>query len=137
MKNKRAQRGATILEFAIAVPILVLLMMGIIEFARVMGAYQTLTDAAREGCRYAVAPMPGTATLPTTNQIQDVVYTFLDSAGIPRASSTVAVNQTTSVVNGINLTFTDVQVTAPYTFVLLPVGSVTLDTHVVMRNETN
>jgi Flp pilus assembly pilin Flp len=50
----RDERGAAAVELALVMPILVMLLFGIIEFARVWNLKQTLTDAAREGTRIAV-----------------------------------------------------------------------------------
>ena len=44
-------RGAVAVEFALLVPVLVLLLLGIMEFGRAYNAQVTLTNAAREGVR--------------------------------------------------------------------------------------
>lgn len=44
-------RGATLIEFAIVLPILVLLIFGIVEFSRAYNTKVTLTHAARESVR--------------------------------------------------------------------------------------
>lgn len=51
---RRSERGATIIEFAFAVPILFAFIFGIIEFAWVLHGYITLSGAVREGARLAV-----------------------------------------------------------------------------------
>ena len=51
---KKNDRGAAIIEFAIALPILVILLLGIIEFGWVLNGYITITGAAREGARVAI-----------------------------------------------------------------------------------
>jgi len=43
-------------EFAFAFSILMVLLLGIFEFARAYNVYQTITRAAREGVRMAVLP---------------------------------------------------------------------------------
>lgn len=50
----RSRRGQTMLEFALTLPILLLLMFGVIEFARIFQAWITLENAARSAARYAV-----------------------------------------------------------------------------------
>lgn len=40
------------MEFALVVPILLLMILGLVDFARAWNVYQVLTDAAREGARY-------------------------------------------------------------------------------------
>jgi Flp pilus assembly protein TadG len=46
-------RGGTLVEFALVAPLLFLLLFGVIEFARVGHAFNTVWTAAREGARYA------------------------------------------------------------------------------------
>jgi Flp pilus assembly protein TadG len=46
-----ADRGATAVEFALLRPLLLLVVMGIIDFGRMLNAQETLTQAAREGAR--------------------------------------------------------------------------------------
>ncbi|MDD2421240.1 MAG: pilus assembly protein [Heliobacteriaceae bacterium] len=48
-----SQRGQALVELAIALPVLVLLVLGTIEFGRVFYAYQVVTNASREGARLA------------------------------------------------------------------------------------
>lgn len=51
---KKSQHGAALLEFAIVLPVLLLLVMGILEFGWAFNGWITLTGAAREGARVAV-----------------------------------------------------------------------------------
>lgn len=48
------RRGQTFAEFALTLPILLLLMFGVIEFARIFQAWITLQNAARTAARYAI-----------------------------------------------------------------------------------
>ena len=50
----RKDHGASIVEFAIVVPVLLLLIFGIMNFGWVFHGYITLTGAAREGARLAI-----------------------------------------------------------------------------------
>jgi hypothetical protein len=54
-QNKRpiSRRGQSLAEFAITLPILLLLLFGIIEFGRIFQAWVTLQNAARAAARYA------------------------------------------------------------------------------------
>lgn len=53
------ETGAALVEFAIVVPLLLLLVFGIIEFGRAYNTQNTLTHAAREGAReYAISQDP-------------------------------------------------------------------------------
>jgi len=49
----RRRRGQTLAEFAITLPILLILIFGIIEFGRIFQAWVTLQNAARAAARYA------------------------------------------------------------------------------------
>jgi Flp pilus assembly protein TadG len=46
-----SDRGAAAVEFALLLPLLLLLLFGIIDFGRALNAQITLTQAAREGAR--------------------------------------------------------------------------------------
>jgi len=50
----RSRRGQTLAEFALTLPILLMLMFGVIEFARIFQAWITLQNAARTAARYAI-----------------------------------------------------------------------------------
>lgn len=51
---KSRERGATLVEFAIAATVFLTAMFGVIEFGRALWVHNALTDAARRGARYAV-----------------------------------------------------------------------------------
>ena len=49
----RDERGATLVEFALVTPVLILVLVACFDFARALNAYVTVANAAREGARYA------------------------------------------------------------------------------------
>ncbi len=49
--GRRRARGAALVEFAIALPVLLVILLGIIDLGRVFYAYEALANAAREGAR--------------------------------------------------------------------------------------
>jgi Flp pilus assembly protein TadG len=51
--NDRRDRGSVAVEFALLLPVLLLLVFGIIDFGRAINDQITLTQAAREGVRLA------------------------------------------------------------------------------------
>lgn len=57
-----ADRGATAVEFALLLPLLLLIVMGIIDFGRMLNAQETLTQAAREGARLVALGQPNVAS---------------------------------------------------------------------------
>lgn len=52
-RKRQRRKGQTLAEFAITLPIVLLLMFGIIEFGRIFQAWVTLQNAARTAARYA------------------------------------------------------------------------------------
>ncbi|MHA7208943.1 TadE/TadG family type IV pilus assembly protein [Arthrobacter sp. MDT1-65] len=62
IERLRSERGATAVEFALVVPVLLILLIGVIEFGRVYNAQLQLTAAARESVRVmAIQKQPATA----------------------------------------------------------------------------
>lgn len=137
MRNHRSyERGATVLEGAVTVLLFFVLILANIEFGRAYNQYQVMTNAAREGARFSVAPFAGTGTLPTTTEVEAQVQRFLDSAGV--RGSTVSVNQSvTGTVNNVQVFHTQVTVNAPYTFFFFRFGSVAMSSTATMRNENS
>jgi Flp pilus assembly protein TadG len=54
MAIHRDERGQTAVEFALVAPILIILVLGIMQFGVAFHDYVTITDAARAGARQAV-----------------------------------------------------------------------------------
>lgn len=54
MKSTSKKRGQSMVEFALALPILLLLLFGLIEFGRLLQAWLALENGARFGMRFAV-----------------------------------------------------------------------------------
>ena len=51
-----SERGAELIEFAIVLPVMLLIVMGIVDFGFMFQRYVVLTNAAMEGARVAVLP---------------------------------------------------------------------------------
>jgi Flp pilus assembly protein TadG len=64
--NPRSERGQTMVEFALAMPVLCLVLFGIIQFGILFNDYLSLTDATRVGARKGAvsrtAPSPAAVT---------------------------------------------------------------------------
>lgn len=52
----RSERGAEVIEFALVLPLLLLVVFGIVDFGFLFQRYVVLTNAAMEGARVAVLP---------------------------------------------------------------------------------
>ena len=56
LKRFRADEAAQLVEFALVLPLLLFVMLGIAEFGFIFQRYEVVTNAAREGARMAVLP---------------------------------------------------------------------------------
>ena len=90
----RCERGAELIEFALTLPLLLLLVLGIIEFGFLFQEYEVVTNAAREGARIgALIPSAGY----TTNDAKARATDYLIAGGLKVAQAvpvpTVATSQ--------------------------------------------
>jgi Flp pilus assembly protein TadG len=71
--NRRRRSGVAVVEMAVIVPILALIMIGMFELSRGMMVKQTLTGAARKGCRTGILQLYGNSSIisDATNVMQD------------------------------------------------------------------
>lgn len=111
--EKATERGAVAVEFALLTPVLIMLLLGIMEFGRAYNTQLTLTNAAREGVRVmAIDNNKATARTATKAAasslypaLQDSNIVFLASDGTDSCSATkqitVTVNYTLSTMTGI------------------------------------
>lgn len=92
MRNTR-QRGGTLVEAAVVLLLFLVFLMAILEFGRAYDMYQVMTNAAREGARFAVAPCSlspsscaygggALGALPTVEEVKAHVNVYLASANI-------------------------------------------------------
>ncbi|MFB3917016.1 MAG: TadE/TadG family type IV pilus assembly protein [Terriglobales bacterium] len=90
--EKRSERGGTLVEAAIVMMLLFTFIMAIIEFGRILSVYQTITNAAREGARFSVAPCQSGDPAQTTCHYtgpDGTLYSF-DSGYLPSAATVKA-----------------------------------------------
>ncbi len=134
----RSESGQALAEFALVVPVLLLMLIGVIEFGRAWNSQQVLTDAAREGCRQAVVFDPAV----TQADVEFTIKNAMARAALDSAAATITFPNGFKTGAG-NLTV--VRITYPYQFRFLstlialasasPGGVVTLATEFTMRNE--
>jgi len=98
-------RGAAAVEFAIVLPILLLIVFGIIDFGRLLNAQITLTQAAREGARLAAVGQPNVVsrTQAAAGRLSPVTVTVTSCAvgAGPTANAVVSVSYPFSFVTPI------------------------------------
>lgn len=117
--GKRSERGAELVEMAIVMPILLILMAGIVDFALLFHSYQVTTNAAREGARLAVLPgynFNGYAT--ALERVDDYIEVGGASGAFTRTATPVLVDL------GGGLTGSGVRVTVIYTHDFIFLGPV-------------
>jgi Flp pilus assembly protein TadG len=99
-----SERGQSLTEFALALPILALLLFAVIQFGIVFNNYVTLTDAVRAGARKG-------AVARRLSSPQTVTETAVRNAATDLKSSDLQVTVTSTFVQGTDVT---VEATYPY-----------------------
>jgi len=143
-KARHGEKGAELVEMAFVVLIFLVLMMGVFEFGRAFNIYQNITNAAREGARFAVAPQRGgTTNYPNNTEVSDVINSFMRSSYLNPAVATINIqlnNQnidpacTPCVAGGGCACGTRVSISYPFSFLFY--GGINISTTVLMRNES-
>jgi Flp pilus assembly protein TadG len=112
-KTRRCRHGVTVVECAVVLSVLLLFILGIVEFGRVMMVQHILTNGAREGARRAVVANPNQA------EVEAAVADYMKTCGL--SSCQMAMTDLSTVGAGDPITVT---VTIPYKQVTwLPVKS--------------
>lgn len=126
--------GSAAVEFALVLPLLLMVVLGIMEFGLLLYRQAILATASREGARAGVVLR---TPKPTAGEVQAVAQGVLTNAGL-------GPNQTTITVTGSGGSFGSdlaVVVEQPYRFLFLPnlvpgmKTSVKLVGKTVMKNE--
>jgi Flp pilus assembly protein TadG len=136
IKRLRCQKGVAAIEFAIVLPLLMMIVFGIIEFGLLMYDKQVITNASREGARIGISD-----AVVSDAEIEAVVANYVANNLITFGSPTSPVTtiepaDRTGMVFGEDVTVT---VTYDYDFLILPgfvaslTGVQTLATTTVMK----
>jgi Flp pilus assembly protein TadG len=108
------QRGQDMLEFAIVLPLLLLILFGVLDLGRVFHAAITITNIAREGARHA-SIYPGA----TQGEVAAVAHDEALNSGVDLSSSVITRSCTDADANGTCDSGFPVRVTITYNFDLL------------------
>jgi Flp pilus assembly protein TadG len=140
-RGVQGNRGQSLVEFAIALPVLLAIVIGIFEFGMAWNQRQVVTNAAREGARDAVIQTSSAV------QVQNTVGTYLTTAGLDPADATITLSPNVGG-GGVIGQPVSVQVSYPYEFRFIgPIvallqgddsamaGTIQLQTTAVMRHE--
>ena len=85
--RRRGERGSSAIEFAIILPVLIMLVFGIVQFSIAYNRVQGLHAAAREGARVAALPQSDQATIDA--RVRSSLQGVLDNTDIQNATITV------------------------------------------------
>ena len=105
-----AEDGAALIEFAIVLPLMLLVLFGTIDFGLLFQRYQVVTNAAREGARMAV--LPGYSE----PDVQARVDSFLMAAGLEEPAVTTVSPPEELDIAGKCIVVRSVTVAYPYTY---------------------
>ena len=132
------QQGAVAVEFAFVLPLLIVLLVGIMEFGLILYNQQVITNACREGARAGiVARSPRLDSTAIATVVNDYTQAHLVTFGNATAAATV-IDNSGGTSFGDDLTVT---VTYDYDFLVLSkfisslAGGLTLSTQTVMKYE--
>jgi len=110
--------GAVLIEFALSLPLLLLLIVGIFDFGFLFQKYQVLTNAAREGARMAVLTGYSAA------DVENRVAAYLAAGGATGTPTTAVVDDLITPGSGAPFTAKKVTVTLDHTYLYLaPIAS--------------
>ena len=130
--------GAALIEFALSLPLVLLIIVGIFDFGFLFQKYQVVTNAAREGARMMILPGYNEAGC------QSRVLAYLVAGGVRETPTTTCVAETIAPSTGATFSGFRVTVTITHNFQFLgPIaslfgasfGSVPLRAVSVMRTE--
>ena len=114
-KVRRSESGAELLEFAVSLPILLLIIGGVVEFSILFQEYQVVTNAAREGARVAVLSDFKVV------DVQNRVDSYMRASGLKSTYPATAVTYEQLVVTpgGPSVSVARVIVKYPHNYVIL------------------
>ena len=125
----RRNRGQSIIEFALILPLLLLVLFGITEFGRAWMVSNILTSAAREGCRLAVV------TAPDSTLVFARVTQVCDAAGVTPTAIILIPPDPLDLERRVSVTVQANFVVIPGTFLGTFSGTIPLSVTSVMRFE--
>ena len=111
----RGDRGAELIEFALVLPLLLLLVLGIVDFGFLFQRLEVITNAAREGARVAV--LPGYTSADVTARVNN----YLAQGGVPitGGNPVINVNSVTVTAGSKNVVSREVVVTYSHSYMFL------------------
>jgi Flp pilus assembly protein TadG len=105
----KSESGAELIEFALTFPILLLVVLGILEFGLMFREYEIVTNAAREGARLRVLPNYD------GDDATARVAQYIDAAGLDSTLVSTVVGDPEAVdIGGVCISAVEVTVAYPH-----------------------
>ncbi len=108
-RRRRGERGVELIEFALVFPLLLMVVLGIVDYGFLFQRFEVLTNATREGARVAV--LPGY----TTADVQARVASYLTAGGVPTTPGNPAGTVTATTITRGTRTWAATTVSSTYT----------------------
>ena len=108
----QSESGSVLIEAAITMPLLLLVVLGLVDFGRLFQRYEVVTNAAREGARVAILPEYD------STDAQHRVEQYITAGGLdPLLVTVTPITQSVPVgAGGPCITLRGVTVTYPHTY---------------------
>ncbi len=107
-----SSKGSQLLEFALAMPLLLAMVVGILDFGQAYNLKQKLNNVAREGARFAIEESCADCTQAapaTTQAIENSIVNYLTNAGVNLCGLTGTTTPTVGPQAFASWTFTSPQ----------------------------
>lgn len=129
---REQRRGAAAVEFAVVAPVFILLVLGMLEYGRMIMVQQVITNASREGARRAI--LDGA----TVDNVTTAISSYLSGGTVNGATLTITPDPATTpagtgITVKVRVDYSKVQ-WLPFSMFL---GTATLEATTTMRKEAS
>lgn len=107
--RRRRERGAAMVEFAILLPLLLLVLFGLIDMGRMFLTQAMVTNGAREGARMAALRLPtadvatrANASMPGLDAVSGGTHAVISGTACPAAPTATQATTVTVTVTGFS-----------------------------------
>ena len=104
LRSSKFRNGATAVEMAVVAPLFFLLIIGLVEFVRMGMVKQSLTDAARAGCRTAVLVGTSTDQVAETTVRNYLQSSISDSQDVTMCRVSISPSNLAGMASGVDIT---------------------------------
>jgi len=84
-RSRKTQSGTSLVEFGLLAPIVIVILVGIVDFGRILMLQHVITNAAREEAR--IASLGG-----TTSEVQQKIQWYLTNSGLVTSNASITIS---------------------------------------------